>query len=86
MSYKDFLEKRETLLRQIKVEHTGNAEQLANKPGFSRRTLFNYMYLQKDEGLNIKFCRTRQTYYCEEVKDSPNHSKRVEIEAVSDYM
>jgi biotin operon repressor len=65
MSYREFLEKRETLLRQIKVEHTGNAEQLANKLGFSRRTLFNYMDLLKDEGLNIKFCRIRRTFYCE---------------------
>jgi biotin operon repressor len=69
MSYKDFLEKRETLLRHIKVERTGNAEQLANKLGFSRRTLFNYMDLLKDEGLNIKFCRTRVTYFFAEKFD-----------------
>jgi len=63
MSYIDFLEKRETLKRLIESEKTGTAEELATNLCFSRRTLFNYLDLLKEEGMDIKFCRHRKTYY-----------------------
>lgn len=68
MSYRDFLDKLEYLKTLIEQEHTGTADELAEKLGFSRRTLFNYFDLLKDEGCDIKFCRCRNTYY---FADSP---------------
>lgn len=62
MSYRDFLNKLEYLKKQIEMERTGTAEELAGKLDVSRRTLFNYFDFLKDEGREIKFCRHRKTY------------------------
>lgn len=66
MNYKEFIEKREALTRLIKSERTGTAEELSDRLCFSRRTLFNYIDLLKDGGLNIKFCRYRKTFYIDD--------------------
>jgi predicted DNA-binding transcriptional regulator YafY len=66
MSYSDFLRNIENLENQIKLEHTGTAEELADKLCFSRRTLFNYFDLLEEKGLRVKFCRFRKTYYFDE--------------------
>lgn len=67
MNYKEFLEKREKLIRLITTEKTGSAEVLAHQLHCSRRTIFNYIELLNNEGMCIKFCRTRNTYYFYEV-------------------
>lgn len=66
MNYKEFMEKREKLIRLIEAERTGTAEELADRLHCSRRTVFNYFELLNDEGMNIKFCRARATYYFKE--------------------
>jgi hypothetical protein len=63
MSYTDFLRKMDNLKCQIERESTGTAEELAEKLCFSRRTLFNYFDILKEEGYNIKFSRYRNTYF-----------------------
>lgn len=70
MNYIEFLQKVEKLKRQIEFENTGTAEELARKLCFSRRTLFNYLDLLKDEGHFIKFCRTRNTFYFDKKKEN----------------
>lgn len=50
----------------IKFEKTGTRQEFANKIGISSRQLGNYIsYLRNDLGLNVKYCRFRQTYYYE---------------------
>jgi hypothetical protein len=70
MSYIEFLQKIEKLKRQIERENTGTAEELAERLCFSRRTLFNYLDLLKDEGHSIKYCRTRKTFYFDENQEN----------------
>lgn len=66
MSYLQFIEKLEYLKHLIEKENTGCARELACRLGISRRTLFNYLDIFKDQGNNIKFCRYRKTYYFED--------------------
>ncbi len=47
----------------IECGNTGTAEELAQKLCVSRRTLFNYFDVLKNQGLNIKYSRFRNTYY-----------------------
>lgn len=63
MSYQKFLDSLEYLKILIEKENTGSTNELAFKLGVSRRTLFNYIEILKNQGFNIKFCRYRQTYY-----------------------
>lgn len=60
-----FMEKLEYLKYLIEKKNTGCAKELATKLGISRRTLFNYLDVIKDQGNNIKYCRYRKTYYFE---------------------
>jgi len=39
-----------------------SANELAEKLGISRRTLFNYLEILRDEGLFIKIYKYRKTY------------------------
>ena len=55
----------ENLHHQIKRECTGDADELAEKLGVSRRTLFNYMEAMRIDGHTINYCRYRKTYYFE---------------------
>lgn len=65
MNYADFLRKIERLKQLIESEATGSSEKLSKKLCLSRRTLFNYFELLKDEGYSVKFCKFRKTYYFE---------------------
>jgi len=63
MAYDDYCRKMERLKYLIKREYTGNADELAEKLGVSRRTAFNYLETLRDEGVVIKFSKFRGTYY-----------------------
>ena len=63
MAYKDYRRRIERLQEYIKRECTGDVEELSDKLGVSRRTLFYYMEILRDTGLVIKFDRYRNTYY-----------------------
>ena len=63
MAYKDYRRRIERLQEYIKRECTGDVEELSDKLGVSRRTLFYYIEILRDTGLVIKFDRYRNTYY-----------------------
>jgi biotin operon repressor len=56
----------ERLDRLIRIKATGSPDQLANKLGMSRRSVFEYINLMKENGAPIKFCHSRQSYYYDE--------------------
>ncbi len=58
MNFSDFTKKRDYLKELIKKENTRTATELAAKLQFSRRTLFNYLNLLKEEGYNNRFLQT----------------------------
>ena len=66
MAYSEYCRKMERMQHCIKLEHTGCADELADKLGISRRTFFNYLEILRDEGKVIKFSRNRKTYYYED--------------------
>ncbi|MGF7138640.1 hypothetical protein [Roseimarinus sediminis] len=66
MNYIEFLTRKERLKALIDLEHTGTAEEVAEKLCFSRRTLFNYLEILRCEGYEIKYCKYRRTYFFEE--------------------
>jgi predicted DNA-binding transcriptional regulator YafY len=56
----------ERIDRLIRIKGTGTADQLAEKLGMSRRTVYEYLNLMKENGAPIKFCSYRQSYYYDE--------------------
>jgi biotin operon repressor len=56
----------ERLDRLIRIKATGTPDQLADKLGMSRRSVFDYINLMKENGAPIKFCAYRQSYYYDE--------------------
>ena len=63
MSYDDYFNRMEALQHYIKKECTGDAEELAEKIGVSRRTVFFYLENLRDKGHDIEYSRLRKTYY-----------------------
>jgi predicted DNA-binding transcriptional regulator YafY len=70
----------------IQIKGTGTADQLAQKLGMSRRSVYNHLNKMKDLGAPIKFCPYKQSYYYDEdgfFKISfyfkRNKSERIEI-------
>lgn len=49
----------------IRTKATGNPDQLARRLGISRRCLFDYLQLMKDNGAPIKYCPSRCSYFYE---------------------
>jgi biotin operon repressor len=56
----------ERLDRLIRTKATGRPDQLAIKLGMSKRSVFDYINLMKQNGAPIKFCPYRQSYYYDE--------------------
>lgn len=50
----------------IRIKGTGTAEQLAEKLGISRRSVFNLLNEMKEKGAPIKFDQYRGSYYYDE--------------------
>jgi len=63
MAYENYCRRMENLKHLIKRERTGDANEFAEKLDISRRTLFNYLEILRDEGTVIKYDRYRKTYY-----------------------
>ena len=63
MSYDDYFNRMEALQHYIKKECTGDAAELADKIGVSRRTVFFYLEKLRDKGDDIKYSRPRKTYF-----------------------
>lgn len=61
----NFIEKVERLDHQIRQGSTGNAQQLAQKLGISKRSVFHYLKWMKDRGAPITFSRIRKSYIYE---------------------
>lgn len=58
----DFIEKVERLDRLIRQGSTGTAEELAQKLGISKRSVFNYLKWMKDREAPIAFSRKQKSY------------------------
>ena len=69
MAYEEYCRRMERLQHYIKRECTGDADELAEKLGVSRRTLFNYLETLRIDRMAIKFSRYRKTYYYEHEQD-----------------
>ena len=65
MAYDDYCNKMRSLKYYIERENTGSADELADKLGVSRRTVFYYLDILRDEGYTIQYSRYRKTYYYE---------------------
>ncbi|MFA8436943.1 MAG: helix-turn-helix domain-containing protein [Marinifilaceae bacterium] len=63
MSYREYINRMELLVYLIDKESTGTAQELANRLCVSRRTVFGYLSLLKDDGRTIRYSRKRRTYY-----------------------
>jgi predicted DNA-binding transcriptional regulator YafY len=50
----------------IRIKGTGTAEQLAEKLGISRRSVFNLLNEMKEKGAPIKYDQYRGSYYYDE--------------------
>lgn len=61
----NFIEKIERLDLKIREGSTGNAAQLAEKLGTSKRSVFNYLKWMKDRGAPITYSRIRKSYVYE---------------------
>ena len=59
----DFFDKLHILNRLIRAEHTGAPGELAERLSMSRSTLYNIIEELKMRGVEIKYCRTRRTFY-----------------------
>ena len=66
MAYEDYRRRMENLRHLIKHERTGDPAEFAKKLKISRRTLFHYLEILRDEGSKIKFNRNQKTYYYHE--------------------
>lgn len=49
----------------IRLKSTGSPDQLARRLGISRRCLYDYLQLMKDNGAPIKYNASRSSYYYE---------------------
>jgi biotin operon repressor len=63
-SYKDYDKRIEILKQSILDSKTGNPDELAEKLGISRRTVFRNLEALRDKGNDIRFSKIRNTYYC----------------------
>ena len=71
MGYTDYRSRIDNVKQHIEWGCTGNADEFSKKIGVSRRTLFNYFETLKMDGLEIKYCRIRKTYYFVNQQDKP---------------
>lgn len=51
-----------TIDRLIKSERSGNAQELADKIGISRKQVYNYINELKEIGVNIEYCRNKRSF------------------------
>lgn len=63
MKHLKYLERYQKMRTLIIHERTGTSEEFAEKIGISRRMLFNYLDDLRDMGLEMAYCRRRNTYY-----------------------
>jgi len=59
----DFLDKLCVLNKLIRMEHTGTPSEFAERLSISRSTLYEIIEELKARGVEIKYCRTRCTFY-----------------------
>ncbi len=60
------LERLKRIDQLIRIKGTGTPAQLAQRLGFSERTVYDYLNMMKDMGAPIKYCNFRQSYYYEQ--------------------
>lgn len=65
MTHESF-KRMERIDQLIRIKGTGTAEQLAEKLGISRRSVYNLLSEMKDRGAPIKFDQFRGSYYYDE--------------------
>lgn len=63
MKHLKYLERYQRMQKLIIDEKTGTSVEFASRIGISRRMLFNYLDDLRDMGLEIEYCRKRNTYY-----------------------
>lgn len=63
MAYFEFIDRLKKLDLLLRNEVTGTSAELANKLGVSRRTIFDYIDILKSKGAEIKFSRSKKTFY-----------------------
>jgi predicted DNA-binding transcriptional regulator YafY len=57
-----FINRFKTIDRLIQKKSTGTSEQLAEKIGVSKRTVFEFINVMKETGAPIYYCRIKKTY------------------------
>ncbi len=57
------IERIQKVNRLIKIQRTGNPDELASSLGISRRQLYNVLTFLKDNGAPLGYSRERQTFY-----------------------
>ncbi|MGY6560343.1 MAG: DNA-binding protein [Nitritalea sp.] len=60
------IERIKFLNQLLQQENTGTPDMLASRLGISRSKLYTILEQLRDIGLEIKYSRMRQTFYCEE--------------------
>ncbi|XHC27460.1 HTH domain-containing protein [Marivirga tractuosa] len=65
MRYLNYFQRLHLLHKLIERRNTGKAVELSDKLNISRRTLFLYLEIFRDQGAKIKYCRKSNTYYYE---------------------
>jgi predicted DNA-binding transcriptional regulator YafY len=63
---RNFINRFQTIDRLIQRKATGTSEQLAEKIGVSRRTIFEYISVMKETGAPIYFSKIKKSYCYEE--------------------
>jgi biotin operon repressor len=62
MKYEEHSLKMEDLKHYLKLKCTGHADELAEKLGVSRHTVFNYLGILRDLGCHIHYDADRGSY------------------------
>ena len=59
---RNFINRLQTIDRLIQRKVTGTSEQLGEKIGVSRRTIFEYISVMKEKGAPIYFSKIKKSY------------------------
>ena len=62
MSYLKYIEREERLMKLVELECTGSTEKVGKLLGVTSRTIKRMISSLRDRGVNIEFCRIKNSY------------------------
>lgn len=62
MSYLKYIEREKRLIKLIELECTGSTEKIGELLGVTSRTIERMISSLRDRGMEIEFCRIRNSY------------------------